>query len=104
MADEIRFFELNTGAKIPSIGLGTYAIGYRHIDCAPIYGNEKEIGFALKELFDDGVVKREDLWITSKLWDIHHWAPKEKIVKGSEFVHETYGAYRTLEEFWDGEI
>lgn len=69
MADEIRFFELNTGAKIPSVGLGTYAVtrntvvtavkvGYRHLDCASIYGNEKEIGFALKELFDDGVVKR----------------------------------------------
>ncbi|MBA0800769.1 hypothetical protein Gohar_011184, partial [Gossypium harknessii] len=79
MADEIRFFELNTGAKIPSVGLGTYAVtrntvatavkvGYRHLDCASIYGNEKEIGFALKEIFDDGVVKREDLFITSKLW------------------------------------
>ncbi|KAL4285339.1 hypothetical protein GQ457_16G023000 [Hibiscus cannabinus] len=83
MADEIRFFELNTGAKIPSVGLGTYAVtgntlaaavkaGYRHIDCAYIYGNEKEIGFALKELFDNGVVKREDLFITSKLWSAHH--------------------------------
>ncbi|MBA0756748.1 hypothetical protein Gogos_021504 [Gossypium gossypioides] len=83
MADEIRFFELNTGAKIPSVGLGTYAVtrntvatavkvGYRHLDCASIYGNEKEIGFALKELFDDGVVKREDLFITSKLWCTHH--------------------------------
>ncbi|XWS55627.1 hypothetical protein CRYUN_Cryun09bG0017100 [Craigia yunnanensis] len=82
-ANEISFFELSTGAKIPSIGLGTYAVirntvttavkvGYRHIDCASIYGNEKEIGFALKELFDDGVVKREDLWITSKLWCTHH--------------------------------
>ncbi|PPR86561.1 hypothetical protein GOBAR_AA34122 [Gossypium barbadense] len=81
MADEIRFFELNTGAKIPSVGLGTYAVtrntvvtavGYRHLDCASIYGNEKEIGFALKELFDDGVVKREDFFITSKLWCTHH--------------------------------
>ncbi|XP_022752338.1 aldo-keto reductase family 4 member C8-like [Durio zibethinus] len=83
MADEIRFFELNTGAKIPSVGLGTYAVtgntvttavkvGYRHIDCAFMYGNEKEIGFALKELFDDGVVRREDLWITSKLGCTHH--------------------------------
>ncbi|GMI71338.1 Aldo-keto reductase family 4 member C8 [Hibiscus trionum] len=83
MADEIRFFELNTGAKIPSVGFGTYAVtgntlatavkaGYRHIDCASIYGNEKEIGFALKDLFDNGVVKREDLFITSKLWGTHH--------------------------------
>ncbi|GJM92572.1 hypothetical protein PR202_ga09052 [Eleusine coracana subsp. coracana] len=76
-------FTLNTGARIPSVGLGTYKAapgvvadalaaavkaGYRHIDCAPLYGNEKEIGVALKKLFDAGVVKREDLFITSKIW------------------------------------
>ncbi|OMO97291.1 Aldo/keto reductase [Corchorus olitorius] len=84
MADnKIRFFELNTGAKIPSVGLGTYGakhgviqntvinavkVGYRHIDCASMYGNEKEIGSALKKLFDENIVKREELWITSKVW------------------------------------
>ncbi|KAL5809253.1 hypothetical protein ACOSQ3_029944 [Xanthoceras sorbifolium] len=87
MAEEIRFFKLNSRAEIPSVGLGTWSaapsvvadvvatavkVGYRHIDCAPIYGNEKEIGCALKKLFDDGVVKREDLWITSKLWCTDH--------------------------------
>ncbi|KAK2972306.1 hypothetical protein RJ640_014364 [Escallonia rubra] len=85
MAKAIRFFELNTGAKIPSVGLGTWqadpglvgqAVGYRHIDCAQVYGNEKE------KLFDDGVVKREDLWITSKLWYARiHWPVRAK--KGS---------------------
>ncbi|KAK1693325.1 hypothetical protein QYE76_010022 [Lolium multiflorum] len=84
-------FVLNTGARIPSIGLGTMQIepgavdsaiyaavkaGYRHIDCAPVYCNEKQVGLALKKLFEDGVVKREDLFITSKLWSGDH-APED---------------------------
>ncbi|KAF8006688.1 hypothetical protein BT93_K0866 [Corymbia citriodora subsp. variegata] len=87
MAQAIRFFELNTGVKIPSVGLGTWQadpgivadaiatavkVGYRHIDCAQIYDNEKEIGTAFQKLFSEGVVKRQDLWITSKLWCNDH--------------------------------
>ncbi|MBK1879707.1 aldo/keto reductase [Pelagicoccus mobilis] len=81
---------LNTGSKMPAIGLGTFGsdhvtnetvaeavkaaidIGYRHIDCASVYGNEAEIGAALKEVIDAGKVSREDLWITSKLWNDKH--------------------------------
>ncbi|XP_057459131.1 NADPH-dependent aldo-keto reductase, chloroplastic-like [Lotus japonicus] len=91
MVSAIKFFQLNTGAKIPSVGLGTWQadpgvvakavttaiqVGYRHIDCAQAYNNQAEIGSALKKLFDDGVVKREDLWITSKLWCSDH-APED---------------------------
>lgn len=91
MAKTIQFFELNTGAKIPSVGLGTWQsdpgivgtaiatavkVGYRHVDCAQLYGNEKEIGSALKKLFEDGVMQRKDLWITSKLWCTDH-APED---------------------------
>lgn len=47
-------------------------IGYRHIDCASIYGNEKEIGAAFEEVFAEGQVARDDLWITSKLWSNRH--------------------------------
>ena len=42
--------------------------GYRHIDCASIYGNEKEVGEGIARAIKDGVVQRSDLWVTSKLW------------------------------------
>jgi diketogulonate reductase-like aldo/keto reductase len=86
---------LYTGAKIPAIGLGTFGsdnytavtvakaveqavrLGYRHIDCASVYGNEKEIGEVFAGLFDEGAVKREDLWVTSKLWNDSHGRVEE---------------------------
>ncbi|MCF8359328.1 MAG: aldo/keto reductase [Prolixibacteraceae bacterium] len=81
---------LSNGAEIPVIGLGTFGsdnysndqiaqavkfaieLGYRHIDCASVYGNEKEIGVVLSELINSGTVKREELWITSKVWNDMH--------------------------------
>ncbi|KAK2946300.1 putative Aldo-keto reductase family 1 member A1 [Blattamonas nauphoetae] len=77
----------HNGSSIPSVGLGTYksepgqikialqnAIqsGYRHFDLAAFYQNESEIGDCFKEIFSEGLVKREDLWITSKLWNSEH--------------------------------
>jgi len=50
--------------------------GYKHIDCAACYGNEVEVGTAFKEAFDSGKIKREDLFVTSKLWNSEH-APKD---------------------------
>ncbi|KAM6550893.1 hypothetical protein CsatB_000701 [Cannabis sativa] len=91
MGMEEKFFVLNTGAKIPSVGLGTWKTdpgvvgksvitavknGYRHIDCAQVYGNEKEVGVALKELFSSGIVQRSEVFITSKLWCSDH-APED---------------------------
>ena len=80
---------LTSGDKIPAIGLGTFGsdhvtndqiavavdtaidIGYRHIDCASVYGNESEIGRVFKKRFDAGF-PRQDLWITSKVWNDMH--------------------------------
>ena len=85
----VPYFTLYNGAKIPGIGLGTFGsdnfsaqqigdavkdaihIGYRHIDCAAIYRNEDVIGRSLAQVMKEGV-KRESLWITSKLWNDSH--------------------------------
>ena len=78
---------LYTGAKMPAIGLGTFGsdhvspaaiaeavqgaieVGYRHLDCASVYGNEDRIGAALAR---GRAVPRDQLWITSKLWNDKH--------------------------------
>ncbi|WP_298529379.1 aldo/keto reductase [uncultured Christiangramia sp.] len=52
--------------------------GYKHIDCAATYGNEAEVGEAFDEVFGKGDIKREDLWITSKLWNNDH--KKEDVI------------------------
>ncbi|XP_063986542.1 aldo-keto reductase family 1 member B1-like isoform X2 [Diachasmimorpha longicaudata] len=59
-------------------------IGYRHLDCAPIYGNEKEVGSGIKAKIEDGTVQREDLFIVSKLWSNSHKVTSvEKALKKS---------------------
>ncbi|KAL4941648.1 hypothetical protein BDV06DRAFT_235971 [Aspergillus oleicola] len=78
-----RTFKLNTGYEIPAVGLGTWQskpnevkeaveaalkIGYRHIDAAAVYGNEREVGNGIKA----SGVQREEIFLTSKLWNTHH--------------------------------
>ena len=79
--------QFSNGDIFPAFGLGTWLskpgevgeavlqalrTGYRHIDCAYIYVNEKEIGNALTFAFENGIVTREELFITSKLWNSFH--------------------------------
>jgi len=83
----VPLLKLNSGHQIPQIGLGTWLskpgevgeavkmaleIGYRHIDCAMAYGNQEEIGQVFNTVFGSGKVKREDVFITSKIWNTFH--------------------------------
>ena len=71
----------------PPVGLGTWKIpndrtaavvreaiaaGYRHLDCACDYGNEREVGQGIRQALDDGLCTRDELWVTSKLWNTFH--------------------------------
>ncbi|MCA9438334.1 MAG: aldo/keto reductase, partial [Candidatus Omnitrophica bacterium] len=81
--------KLTSGRQLPTVGLGLWKIGrqaaadvveqaieigYRHLDSACDYGNEAEVGEGIKRSLDSGAVKREDLWVTSKLWNTYHRA------------------------------
>ncbi|KAF5709449.1 alcohol dehydrogenase [Fusarium globosum] len=83
-------FKLNTGQEIPALGLGTwqspagevekavtYALkdGYKLIDCAYCYGNEEEVGAGLKAAFEAGV-KREDIFVVTKVWATYNTRPE----------------------------
>lgn len=118
---------LNNGVEIPQLGFGVFQIpleetaeavyqaikvGYRLIDTATIYGNERETGQGIKRAIDEGLVRREDLFVTSKLFILQ--VPEEKAaetieqslnVMGLEYldlylIHqpygEIYGAWRAL--------
>ena len=92
------------GARMPAIGCGTFGsdhasaglvagsvaaaleMGYRHIDCAAVYDNEREIGEVLRAAMRGGIA-RDDLWITSKLWNDRH-APADVAPAFEQSLHD----------------
>ncbi len=75
------------GDNLPAVGFGLWKIdkpdtanlvhaaveaGYRHLDSAADYGNEKEAGEGIKSALAAGLCQREELWVTSKLWNTYH--------------------------------
>lgn len=128
----MEYVTLSNGVKMPKNGYGVYQIskedcercvldaikvGYRLIDTAQSYFNEEEVGNAIKRAIDDGLVKREDLFITSKVWiDNHGYEKCKKSVLESMkklkidyidlmLLHQPfadyYGAYRALEDLYE---
>lgn len=119
--------KLNNGVEMPQLGFGVYQIplaetaeavyqaiqaGYRLIDTASVYGNEKETGEGIKRAIDEGIVTREELFVTSKLFILQ--APEAKAAETIEqsltvmgldyldlyLIHQpygdTYGAWRAM--------
>jgi len=80
--------KMNSGHEMPMMGFGTFLIkdaetflralknGYRHFDTATFYGNEEFVGEGLKQGFESGLCKREDIFITTKLWHTDYEDPE----------------------------
>lgn len=84
---KIPALSLHDGTKFPAFGLGTWKsapgevygavrraleVGYTHLDCAAVYENEEEVGRGIEDSIRAGDIAREDLWVTSKLWNNAH--------------------------------
>ena len=85
--ETVEAIDMKWGAKLPKVGFGFWKVdqdktadvchsaikvGYRHLDCACDYGNEVEVGQGIAKAIKDGICDREDLWVTSKLWNTYH--------------------------------
>ncbi|EMF0073714.1 TPA: aldo/keto reductase [Enterococcus faecium] len=102
--NKMQTITLNNGVKMPQLGFGVYQIpleetaeavyqaikaGYRLIDTASIYGNEKETGEGIKQAINEGLVTREELFVTSKLFILQ--APEEKAAETIEHSLKVMG-------------
>lgn len=129
----MEYVQLNTGAKMPIIGFGVFQIpqdtttqivldairaGYRSFDTAASYGNEKAVGEAIAQAIAEGLITREELFITSKMWvqDMKNYEMAEKAIEtslsnlGLEYLdlyllHQSMGnyfeAYRAMEDAFE---
>lgn len=128
----MEYVTLSNGVKMPKNGFGVYQIskedckrcvldaikvGYRLIDTAQSYFNEEEVGEAIEEAINEGLVKREELFITSKVWIDNYGYEKcrESVLESMRklkvdyldlmILHQPfadyYGAYRALEELYE---
>ncbi|MEZ6121549.1 MAG: aldo/keto reductase [Planctomycetaceae bacterium] len=85
--ESMESISLKWGARLPKVGFGFWKVekdqtaevcrtaievGYRHLDCACDYGNETEVGQGIAAAIREGLCDREDLWVTSKLWNTYH--------------------------------
>ncbi len=106
----VPYLTLNNGAKMPQFGLGTFMIpsneaakeavltalrnGYRHFDTAHAYQDEKGVGDAINEFIAEGGAKREDIWVTSKVWPSEYSDPKaiDKMLRrlGLDYIDLVY--------------
>ena len=127
----MEYVTLNNGVKMPILGFGVYQIskedcarcvldaikvGYRHFDTAQSYFNEEQVGDAIKTAISEGLVKREELFITTKVWLDHYGYDKckESVLNSMKklkvdyidlmLLHQPfgdyYGAYRALEDLY----
>lgn len=128
----MEYIKLNNGIEMPMEGFGVYQVpdldecqrvveeaidtGYRLIDTATAYGNEEAVGRAIKKKIEEGIIKREDIFITSKLWikDFSYEKAKEAFEESRRkldleyidlyLLHQAYGdiygAWKGLEEVY----
>ncbi|KAJ6635249.1 1,5-anhydro-D-fructose reductase, partial [Pseudolycoriella hygida] len=90
----VETIKLNNGYEMPIFGLGTMFakdevgvqtvkdaidLGYRHFDTAHLYGNEKQVGDGIRAKIEEGVVKREDVFVVTKLWNTYHEPDKVEL-------------------------
>lgn len=129
----MEYIKLNNGVEMPILGFGTYQVtdaekckqsiieavkvGYRLIDTAQAYGNEEMVGAGIKAVIDEGIVKREELFITTKVWfrcfeteDCRKSLDESLKKLGLDYIDmvllhwpfgNVYSAWRVLEEYYE---